>query len=439
MMLRPQPYKLKNTIQHYDWGTKGRNAFIPKLLNIKAEKDKPYAELWMGAHPKASSKIRIDDKTIDLAEAIRDYPIEMLGKKTAKVYLNSLPFLFKVLSANEALSIQAHPSKRQAVWLHKKDPNNYSDSNHKLEIAVALDSLTALVGFMPFNQIMQTLKKYPQIHHFIGEKYLKISGERHSEFISESHLKMLKQVQQDIFNLFRQPQRDFLSDDVKKKFVKKIFTRLLKRSVSDEVALATTIRKLKNRLSKKNNKTEIEKHFIELFGKYKNDVGLLILFFLNFVHLKRGEAIFTKPGIPHAYLKGNIIECMSNSDNVIRAGLTPKYKDAKTLLKVLNYDLAAPQILKGKKIGSSIIYKTNAKEFEIQIFSSTKKELKFENQIGPRILFVLEGNLKLLSSDNGKNISNKFAKGDSVFLPSILSKFEIASEKSTSFVLVAVP
>ena len=438
-MLKPQPYMLENTIQHYEWGSRGKNAFIPQLLNIKTEKDKPYAELWMGAHPKASSKIIVDVKEIDLAEVIREYPIETLGRKTVKKFSNTLPFLFKVLSANEALSIQAHPSKRQAISLHKKDPIIYPDSNQKLEIAIALDSLTALVGFKPFNQIMQTLKKYPQIHHFIGKEYLRISGERHSEFISESHLKMLKQVQQDIFNLFRQPQRDFLSDDVKKKFVKKIFTRLLKRSVSDEVALATTIRKLKNRLLKKNNKTEIEKHFIELFGKYKNDVGLLILFFLNFVHLKRGEAIFTKPGIPHAYLKGNIIECMSNSDNVIRAGLTPKYKDAKTLLKVLNYDLAAPQILKGKKIGSSIIYKTNAKEFEIQIFSSTKKELKFENQIGPRILFVLEGSLRFLFSDDGKNISKEFGKGDSFFLPSVLSNFMIASEKISRFILVSVP
>ena len=409
-MLRPQPYKLKNTIQHYDWGTKGRNAFIPKLLNIKAGKDKPYAELWMGTHPKASSRIVIDDKEFNLDEVIHQYPKEMLGSNTVKKFSNTLPFLFKVLSANEALSIQAHPSKRQAISLHKKDPIIYPDSNQKLEIAIALDSLTALVGIKPFAQLVKILEEYLEIHEFIGEKYFKLLKGRKT-----------------------------LSNDVKKKFVKRIFTQLIKKSDSDEVALASTIQSLFKRLSKKKNLTEIEKHFIELFGKYKNDVGLLILFFLNFVHLKRGEAIFTKPGIPHAYLKGNIIECMSNSDNVIRAGLTPKYKDAKTLLKVLNYDLAAPQILKGKKIGSSIIYKTNAKEFEIQIFSSTKKELKFENQIGPRILFVLEGNLKLLSSDNGKNISNKFAKGDSVFLPSILSKFEIASEKSTSFVLVAVP
>jgi len=300
-MLQPQPYILKNTIQHYDWGTKGKNAFIPKLLNVKPEKDKPYAELWMGSHLNASSKIFIGGKEIELAEIIRQYPIEMLGNETAKRFSNTLPFLFKVLSANEALSIQVHPSKKQAIALNKKDPINYPDSNQKLEIAIALDSLTALVGFKPFNQIMRTLKDYPEIQDFIGESDWSVTE--------------------------------------KSKVIKRIFTKLIKKSVSDEVGLEDAFNKLNKRISKKKKQTEIEKYFLELSRKYKNDIGLLILFFLNLVHLKRGEAVFTKPEIPHAYLKGNILECMSNSDNVIRAGLTPKFKDINTLLKVLNYEL----------------------------------------------------------------------------------------------------
>jgi mannose-6-phosphate isomerase len=155
--------------------------------------------------------------------------------------------------------------------------------------------------------------------------------------------------------------------------------------------------------------------------------------------LKRGEAIFTKPGIPHAYLKGNILECMSNSDNVIRAGLTSKYKDMETLLKVLTYDLDSPQIFNGKKKENSIIYKTDAKEFEIQIFTPNKNELKFENQFSPRILLVLEGAIKVLFMDGDKTKSEKILKGESVFLPAILSDFRIASEKTTRFVLVSVP
>jgi mannose-6-phosphate isomerase len=400
-MLKPQPYILKNIIQNYEWGTKGKNAFIPKLINIKAKKDKPYAELWMGTHPKASSRIVINDKEFNLDEVIHQYPKEMLGSNTVKKFSNTLPFLFKVLSANEALSIQAHPSKRQAIWLHKKDPNNYPDSNHKLEIAVAIDSLTALVGFKPFGEIIDTLRKYPEIRNFIGKSSWSIA-ERPNSF-------------------------------------KKIFTRLIKKSVSDEEELRNTIQKIYQRINRKPNQTEIEKYYVTLYKKYKIDFGLLILFFLNLVHLKKGEAIFTKPGVAHAYLKGNILECMSNSDNVIRAGLTPKFKDVNNLLKVLTYDLAQPKILKGSKKAHSVVYKTNAKEFEIQIFSLIKNELKFQNQIGPRILFVLEGNLKFLSSDNGVNKPISLTKGDSVFLPAILSKYKIVSEEFASFVLVAVP
>lgn len=409
-MLKPKPYKLKNTIQHYEWGTKGKNAFIPKLLNVKPEKDKPYAEIWMGAHPKAPSRIVIHDKEFNLDEVIHQYPKEMLGNKTAKRFSNSLPFLFKVLSANEALSIQAHPSRRQAIVLHKKDPTNYPDSNHKLEIAIALDSLTALIGFRPLNQIIKTLKDYSEIGNFIGENYIEpIKGHK------------------------------ALSNDIKKKFVKNIFTKLLKRSVSDEEVLTSTIQTIFKRLSKKKNQTEIEKQFIELFGKYKIDVGLLIIFFLNLVHLKKGEAVFTKPGVPHAYLKGNILECMSNSDNVIRAGLTPKFKDIIALLKVLTYELAPPKILRESKKGDSVVYKTDAKEFVIQIFTSNKNELKFENQVGPRILLVLEGAIKFLFMDGVKTKSEKILKGESVFLPSILSDFKISSESNSRFVLVTVP
>ena len=400
-MLKPQSYKLKNSIQHYEWGAKGKNAFIPKLLNFKAKKYKPYAELWMGSHPNASSKIFIGGKEIELAEVIRQYPNEMLGTKTAKRFSNTLPFLFKVLSANEALSIQVHPSIKQAIALHKKDPVNYPDSNQKLEIAIALDSLTALVGFKPFNQIMRALKDYPEIQDFIGE-----SGWTVTE---------------------------------KSKVIKRIFTGLIKKSVSDQVGLEDALLKLNKRICKKKKQTEIEKYFLELSRKYKNDIGLLILFFLNLVQLKRGEAIFTKPEIPHAYLKGNILECMSNSDNVIRAGLTPKFKDVNTLLKVLNNELTAPKIFKGQKKGNSIIYKTNAKEFEIQIFTSNKNEMKFENQVGPRILLVLEGAIKFLFIDGSKIKSELYSKGESLFLPSILSNFRITSEKTSRFVLVTVP
>lgn len=449
-MLNPKPYKLKNTIQHYEWGTKGKNAFIPKLLNIKAVKDKRYAELWMGAHPRASSKIVIDGREVELRKAIQQYSDEMLGRKTAKRFSNTLPFLFKVLSANEALSIQVHPNKKQAVLLNKRDPVNYPDANQKIEIAVALDSLAALVGFKPLKQIIKTFQDYPEVVKFIGERFINsilIKNIKTVETVNNANSSPIlcginpaeNLIKTRKFNRFNGLPNILLSSNSQKKFVKRVFNVLIRKSSSEQDGLNITLENLHHRISKKKIKSEIEKHFLRLHKKYRNDVGLIILFFLNLVHLKKGEAIFTQPGIPHAYLKGNILECMSNSDNVIRAGLTPKFKDVNTLLKVLSYDLASPQIFNGKKKENSKIYKTDAKEFTIQIFTSNKSELKFENQVGPRILLVLEGAIKVLFTLNYKTKSEKYLKGESVFLPSVLSDFSIASEKTSRFVLVSVP
>lgn len=393
-MLKPQPYILKNTIQHYEWGTKGKNAFIPKLLNIKAEKDKPYAELWIGAHPKSSSKIIIDGKEIELLKVLQKYPIEMLGEKTAKRFSNLLPFLFKVLSANEALSIQVHPNKRQAIALHKKDSINYPDSNQKHEIAIVLDKMTALVGFKPVNQIIKTLNDYPEIARFIG------GSKKHPESVIKT---------------------------------------LIKKSQTNQKKLALTIAKIKNHISAKPLQSEIEKYFLMLYKKYNTDFGLLLIFFLNHVHLKKGEAIYTKPGLPHAYLKGNILECMSNSDNVIRAGLTSKFKDIDSLLKVLKYDFNAPQIIKAEKRKNASIYQTDAEEFELKLFTLNKNDKVVEKSLGPRVLLVLNGAIRIVYFYKKKEESKMINKGESAFLPAVLTNCVIYSASPSKFVLINVP
>lgn len=83
--------------------------------------------------------------------------------------------------------------------------------------------------------------------------------------------------------------------------------------------------------------TERSQIFRRLNADFPGDVGCLCLFFLNVVRLEAGEAIFLSANEPHAYLDGNCIECMACSDNVIRAGLTPKFKDVEQLLAMLNY------------------------------------------------------------------------------------------------------
>jgi len=140
-MFERRPYLLNNTIQKYSWGMSGKNAFIPKLLGITLEKNEPSAELWMGGHPSAPSKIYLFDSWINLNDVIRDFPVEILGQKIFEKFGSQLPFLFKVLSAAQPLSIQVHPNKTQAEELNSKDPEHYPDKNHKPEIAIDIDEL----------------------------------------------------------------------------------------------------------------------------------------------------------------------------------------------------------------------------------------------------------------------------------------------------------
>ena len=168
--LDPRPYLLINQIQSYAWGARGEDAFIPRLLGIEPEPDTPYAELWMGAHPNAPSQVVVDGSQVSLRQLIAQYPREILGQAIAERFSGQLPFLFKVLSTAESLSIQAHPTKEQARLLHARDPEHYPDDNHKPELAVALDSLTALMGIKPFSGILETLERYPELADFVGRE-----------------------------------------------------------------------------------------------------------------------------------------------------------------------------------------------------------------------------------------------------------------------------
>ena len=134
-----RPYRLHNQIQHYAWGTRDNDAFIPHLLQFDPEPGVPYAELWIGTHPKAPSQVELPDGSMMLLhDWIAQEPRAALGK-AVHARFGGLPFLFKVLSAAQSLSIQAHPNKAQAETLHEQDPAHYPDDNHKPEIAIALD------------------------------------------------------------------------------------------------------------------------------------------------------------------------------------------------------------------------------------------------------------------------------------------------------------
>ena len=403
-----QPYKLFNKIQNYDWGTKDNDAFIPKILGIKPEHGVPYAELWIGAHPKAPSEIEIDSKRFPLDKIILEYSLEFLGKYVSKKFDNKFPFLLKVLSAERALSIQTHPNKDQAVKLHAADPKNYPDNNHKPEIAIAVDSLTAIAGFRPTDELIKNLHSLPELQDFVGKDRV-----------------------EKIFNSVEKSEQE--------KSIKELYSVIMNKA-GETKKLLTCIESIRQRLKNKKDLSLEESQFLIQYDIFGSDIGLLSFFFFNFVQLKPHQAIFTNAGVPHAYIKGNIIECMANSDNVVRAGLTNKFKDVNTLLEIMRYDFEEYEIINRGMKNDEVIYKTPAEEFEISYFNKNagySKKIKSNNK--PEVYLISVGDLNVRWETESGTMSQKFSMGESFFIPAFLSEYEISVEEEAGFYRVEIP
>ena len=405
-MIEAKPYKLFNKIQNYDWGTKNEKAFIPNLLGLNTEENIPYAELWIGAHPKASSEIIINEEKYLLTELIEKYPVEILGKEVAEKFNNKLPFLLKVLSAERALSIQTHPNKEQAERLHKIDAINYPDDNHKPEIAVAIDSLTALAGFRPVVEITQNIIRNPELELITGKELI-------NKIINEKNKSGLENL------------------------IKEFYALLMKRAENKEI-LKNVIEKISERLSNKKGLTQEEEQFLKQYKNFGADVGLLSFFFFNIINLKPGQSIFTEAGVPHAYIEGSIIECMANSDNVVRAGLTNKFKDVDTLLEILKYDFNKYEIINEDQINDEVIFETPAKEFQLLLNEKEKGfSKKYFTKDKPLVVLLLSGSLKI--ENTNKNISENYSKGESFLIPALMKQFILTCAADSKFVMVEIP
>lgn len=402
-----RPYLLTNSIQHYAWGTTNEAAFIPKFLGRPVEPDTPYAELWIGAHPKAPSHVLADGKTIAINEWISRFPERLLGQRVAEQFDN-LPFLFKVLSAGQALSIQTHPNKKQAEILHAKDPEHYPDDNHKPEIAIALDHLTALVGFKTLPELQNMLEDYPEISVLMGLHT--------SEAIDHFFNDQPDQTESQILQLF--------------------YTSLLQKSLNAPDQLLQAINALRKRLQFEYALTEADELFLELSEIYTDaDIGLFSLYAFNLVHLEKGEGVFLEAGIPHAYVKGNIVECMANSDNVVRAGLTPKFKDIQTLIDIVQYKPGKLPIFKDDFKQDAYTYQTPVPEFVVTRRSLNKgKSLKIADA-SMHMVLVLEGKAELTWPDG----SAVYSQGDVVFIPACLPEYQWKAEAPLMLYEVRVP
>lgn len=335
----PSLFALRGAVQHYEWG--GYD-FIPALLNLDNAARQPFAELWIGAHPKAPS-------SAVLPRGERPLP-ELLAAP--------LPYLFKVLDARQMLSIQAHPTKAQAeqgfarenaAGIPLSDPcRNYKDSNHKPEVHVALTEFWMLHGFRPLPEIAAQFRAHP-------------------ELAALGHPGSIRELYTTAMTL-PQPQVDAILNP--------LLARLEAENPPKDSPAYWALRAAAD--------------FPLPHGQ--RDRGIFSCFLLNLVRLQPGQGTYQPAGVLHAYLEGVNVELMANSDNVLRGGLTPKHVDAGELLRTLTFEGGTPHILNGDAVSASeCVYRTPAEEFELSRITVHPGAAHASASHGPEAFIVLEG------------------------------------------------
>ena len=360
-------YKLTGSLQNYVWGG---HQYIPQLLNIPAEENQYYAEWWLGAHHSAPSSIEVDGKHVLLTEFLQKNPTA-LGVQSRASFGDELPYLLKILDVAQPLSIQLHPTKTQAEIgfaeenakdIELKAPTRtYKDNNHKPEMMIALSDFWLLHGFKNKSDIVKTLEARSSL----------------APLAKKLHKQDLHAFYADIMQAEQAQLHQWLSP----------------------ILLANQAAYEANSLDLTNPDYwvlyTIDAMNISLD---KLDAGLICFYLFNIVHLKKDEGIYQDAGIPHAYLRGQNIELMACSDNVIRGGLTPKYVDIPELLKIVDCREVAPKISPSAPQDARIFtYATPAQDFallNIQYECGETHHLKAQSA---SILLVMNGQLNLCS------------------------------------------
>ncbi|CAH1563906.1 Mannose-6-phosphate isomerase [Vibrio owensii] len=382
-------FKLENVIQNYAWGSQSA---LTELFGIENPTSQPQAELWMGAHPNGCS--RLVGSELTLAQLIEQSPTHALGNYT-DLRFGQLPFLFKVLAAAKPLSVQVHPKlskakigfeKENRVGLALNDSaRNYKDGNHKPELVYALTFYKAMNGFRSVEDIISLFE--------------------------QAKITVLKQALEQ------------LKASANGQGLKSFFAQVMSLEGEDK---SLALKQLNQAISEPCRTLKAREAFelIREFAiEFSDDVGLFSPLMLNIVELEPGEAMFLHAETPHAYVQGVGLELMANSDNVLRAGLTPKHMDLPELMDNTRFEatdleqIRLSPIVKEHKVGFPI----PVEDFNFELITINGEALA-EFVRGPEILFCLEGTLQISSTDEMVTLQ----KGESVFVCSGAKQYQIS-------------
>ena len=328
--------KLDPVVKDYPWGN---DYFIADLLG--QEHSGPKAELWIGAHKSGSSVMSCASGECDgnccygrpLFEYIQEHP-NFVGDEKGQ-----FPFLLKVLAIGGALSLQCHPNAQQAKTGFESKNESYQDSNPKAEMLYALTPVLLMCGFRSWEDIRSNFER---VIPDVWTRYF-------------SNLGSIEQFFHKLYHLSKEE----LS------FAIKYLSEKQSSLDSDQFAVFKTI-----------------------YPKY-SDPGVFAPLFLNVIRLEAGQAIYLKPCVLHAYVSGNGVELMNNSDNVLRAGLTQKHMDVEELERIMLKEPYIPTPMKSCKTQEGIRFST-PEGFALTVIKDCAPLIETK---GPKLFLCTEGNV----------------------------------------------
>ncbi|WP_073259199.1 mannose-6-phosphate isomerase, class I [Cryptosporangium aurantiacum] len=350
---------LTNTIRTYAWGS---TSAIAGVQGRAVPSPEPEAELWMGGHPSAPSRLTRGGVEYGLDALVAADPAGELGPAAA---LGArVPFLLKLLAAETPLSLQAHPSEEQAqagfaaaeaAGLALGDPRrSYVDPHHKPELICAVGEFSALCGFRPVERSVEVLTPVvgavPALKPLLDALRLTPDGGGLRTFVA---------------GLFGLPDADQVA-----------------------VAFADACR-----AAQSSGEAPDYELAVSLADKYPGDIGVVLALLLNHLVLAPGEAMFLPAGVLHAYLHGVGVEVMACSDNVLRGGLTPKHVDVSELLRVVRFEVMPARPFPAEEPAPGVqVWNPPVPEFALTRvaldLAGGRASLAAD---GPRILFCLDG------------------------------------------------
>jgi mannose-6-phosphate isomerase len=369
-------WQLQNTVRHYPWGSR---TVIPELLGEVTPADRPYAELWMGAHPDAPSVLS-DGTPLD--KAIEQQSEALLGADVRARFGDRLPFLLKVLAAEQPLSLQAHPTIEQAqagfaaeeaAGVPRDDPTRtFKDRCHKPELLLALTPFEALCGFRPVEESLHCLAKLqvPELKPTIAA--LARGGLRAAI-----------------------PQLLALFPEQRESLVSAVAEAAARFVAAHDPEFINTYR-----------------WAASLAETYPGDPGVVISLMCNHLKLAPGEAVFLPAGNLHAYLSGAGVEVMASSDNVLRGGLTGKHVDLAALIEVLDFTDGRVPVIHPVLGPGGLRYPVPVEDFDLTRIQLDTQPGTLTTR-GPQVLLCTEGAAELVSAEGELTLG----KGQSAFVP----------------------